>query len=257
MAMEERLWGRFEELRPDQLERITKTSPVAYWPLGLLEHHGWALPVGFDGVKADRLCQRMAAKTGGVVLPCMWWGSHGGHGDFKWTFYQDPAVGEKTLEVTVRKLVDFGFKAIVLYAGHYPWQGVLDKTVGPLRNEYPDVLFIWGFECTIGGEELKDVPGDHAARWETSYGLALLPDLVDMAALQEGRGLSAWPGSEPPPEEKRFKGVEFDTRNPLFAQYGEDARRATAGDAEIHIDRIIKAVTGRVLQHLEGGVDNA
>ena len=56
---------------------------VAYWPLGLLEHHGWALPVGYDGIKADRICQRLADHTGGVILPTMWWGGGGGHGAFR------------------------------------------------------------------------------------------------------------------------------------------------------------------------------
>ena len=38
-------WKRYEELRPDQLEELVADAPIAYWPLGLLEHHGveWAL----------------------------------------------------------------------------------------------------------------------------------------------------------------------------------------------------------------------
>jgi creatinine amidohydrolase len=245
-----RKWGRFEELRPDQLQEIVDTTPVAFWPLGLLEHHGWALPVGFDGVKAERLCHRMAAVTGGVVLPCMWWGSHGGHGEFNWTFYQVPEVGERALEVTVRKLVEYGFRAIVLYAGHYPWQGVLDKVAAPLREEFPKVLFIWGFECTIGGEDLRDAPGDHAARWETAYGLALLPELVDMTALRGGRDDRAWSHSNPPPEANRYPGIDFDANSPLFAQMGEDARKASAEEAEYYLKRVEESVTTRIREHL-------
>ena len=66
-------WHRYEELRPDQLELLLKEAPIAYWPLGLLEHHGWHLPIGFDGLKADRICRRLADRTGGVLLPVMWW----------------------------------------------------------------------------------------------------------------------------------------------------------------------------------------
>jgi len=51
-------WRRYEELRPDQLAALIRESPVAFWPLGLLEHHGWHLPVGFDGLKAERICRR-------------------------------------------------------------------------------------------------------------------------------------------------------------------------------------------------------
>ena len=56
-------WHRYEELRPDQLELLLKEAPIAYWPLGLLEHHGWHLPIGFDGLKADRICRRLADRT--------------------------------------------------------------------------------------------------------------------------------------------------------------------------------------------------
>lgn len=243
-------WGRMEELRPDQLEAIVAESPVAYWPLGLIEHHGWALPVGFDGVKAQRFCERLAERTGGVVLPVMWWGSGGGHGEFKWTLYQDPIVGEKALGTTVRKLIDFGFRAIVVIAGHYPWDGVMNRALGAVREEHPDVLLLWGIECTIGGPDLK-LPGDHAARWETAYGLALLPDLVDMDSLRPGRGAKVWPNSGPPPVERQYKGVSFDAGDPLFAQLGEDPRTSSsAQEAEALLGRLADRLVAQVNEHV-------
>jgi len=245
-------WGRFEELHPDELQAIVTETPVAYWPLGLLEHHGWALPVGFDGVKADRFCTRLAARTGGVILPVMWWGSGGGHGEFKWTFYQAPDVGEKVLDTTVRKLVDFGFRAVIIYAGHYPWQGVMDRVLPAIRAEHPDILLIWGFECTLGGPDLKDkVPGDHASRWETAYGLALLPDLVDISALRPGRGEEeAWPKSGPPPAARQYKGVVFDANDPRFAQFGEDPRLASAEEGERYLGMVADSLVAQIRAHL-------
>jgi creatinine amidohydrolase len=238
------------ELRPDQLEEIVAESPVAYWPLGLIEHHGWALPVGFDGVKAQRFCERLAKRTGGVVLPVMWWGSGGGHEEFKWTFYQQPDVGEKALGTTVRKLAAFGFRAVVVLAGHYPWAGILDRVLAPIRDEHPQVLMRWGTECSIGGADLK-LPGDHASRWETAYGLALLPDLVDLEALRPGRGDSAWPGSSPPPVERRYPGVKFDPGDPLFAQFGEDPRgTASAHEAETYLGKLADRLVEEIDQHL-------
>ena len=81
-------WRRYQELRPDELAECIKATPIAFWPLGLIEHHGWHLPVGYDGLKAERICVRIAEHTGGVILPTMWWGANGGHGDFLWTHYQ-------------------------------------------------------------------------------------------------------------------------------------------------------------------------
>ena len=101
-------WRRYEELRPDELVRAVQTCPVLFWPLGLIEHHGWHLPVGLDGLKAERICIRIAEYTGGVLLPTMWWGAGGGHGGFMWTFYQSEEAAEAILVRTLHKAVDFG-----------------------------------------------------------------------------------------------------------------------------------------------------
>ncbi len=243
-------WGRFEKLRPDELQEILRLSPVAYWPLGLIEHHGWALPVGFDGVKADRFCARLAERTGGVVLPVMWWGSGGGHQDFKWTFYQDRDAGAKILGDTVRKLIDFGFRAIVVFAGHYPWQGVMDDVLTPIHEDHPDILLLWGFECSILRDEIE-LPGDHASRWETAYGLALLPDLVDMDALHEGRSeQDAWPASGAPPKEQQHPGVDFSANSRRFAQLGEDPSLASAEEAEKLLHELADRLISKVAEHI-------
>ena len=94
-------WRRYQEMRPDQLARLVQRSPIAFWPLGLIEHHGWHLPVGLDGLKAEHLCIRVAEVTGGVLFPTMWWGTGGGHGDFMWTHYQSEAAAEAILVRTV------------------------------------------------------------------------------------------------------------------------------------------------------------
>ena len=73
--LQQRGWKRYEELRPDELAELVQRTPVAFWPLGLIEHHGWHLPVGYDGLKAEQLCRRIATRTGGVILPVMWGGA--------------------------------------------------------------------------------------------------------------------------------------------------------------------------------------
>ena len=243
-------WGRYEELRPDQLEALVAESPVAYWPLGLLEHHGWQLPLGLDGVKAQRLCERLAEATGGVVLPVMWWGGEGGHGEFKWTLYQEPDAARTIFATTAQRLLAFGFRALVAVAGHYPWRSITDAVLPPLAEANPGVLFIWGTEMELGGDDLR-LPGDHAARWETAYGLALLPEFVDMDALRPGRTeQQGWSADGPPPEDRRHPGVEFDAASPLFAQMGEDARTASAAEAEEYLAQLVANVKQRVDAHL-------
>ncbi len=244
-------WHRYEELRPDQLELLLKEAPIAYWPLGLLEHHGWHLPIGFDGLKADRICRRLADRTGGVLLPVMWWGGLGGHDVFKWSHYQDPKAFGGMLVETSRQLLTYGFRVLVLMAGHYPWQDVLDAEIPALRQAFPDALILAGTEISICGDAVT-VRGDHAAREETSFGLALFPEQVDLDALTPGRDDTVWPGATPPPADRYHHRVEFDASAPLFAQMGEDAREASAargeeGVAQVvdHLARTIDGFLGR------------
>jgi creatinine amidohydrolase len=241
------VWRRYTELRPDELEAIVSETPVAFWPLGLLEHHGWHLPVGFDGIKAERMCEQMAERTGGVVLPVMWWGGGGGHDVFKWTFYQSEDAYAAILTETLQKLIDYGFRAVVVLAGHYPWQSTLDRCLPEVRDANTSVRLLWGTEVKIGGDAVN-VKGDHAALEETSYGLALFPEFVDMDALTPGRGNEVWIDGKPP--ENQHPRVCFDPNDPLFAQMGEDSREATAEHGNDGVKQVVDFVTSEILEHL-------
>lgn len=242
---------RYQEMRPDELAMCVRETPVLFWPLGLLEHHGWHLPVGLDGLKAERICERVAAETGGVLLPTMWWGCSGGHGEFAWTHYQSPEATAAMLDTTLRQLIDFGFQVLVLLAGHYPWQSLLDRCLPPLVEAHPERLFLWGTEMSIAAPEVV-LPGDHAAREETSYGLALLPEHVDISALRDAERKRVWPVGGPPPEKDRHPGVEFDARKASFAQMGVDARTATAERGESAVVELVACLVDRIWQHLTG-----
>ena len=221
MAPSPKTWGRYEELRPDDLAAVVETSPVAYWPLG---------------------------------VPAVWFcrscGGGGGRGAFHWTLYQEPEAYGSILMQTLRHIVDFGFQDVVLLAGHYPWQGTLDRLVPPLQADHPEVLFLWGTEVSIA-DGAAGVGGDHAAWAETSFGLALLPELVDLEALRPGRGDEVWPRGKVPAEEGRHPGVRFDPADPLFAQMGEDVRKATAEQGEAAVSRVVDALVSEIVRHLD------
>jgi creatinine amidohydrolase len=242
-------WFAYETLRPDQLAEVMQKAPVAYWPLGLLEHHSWQLPVGFDGIKAERFCQRMAECTGGVILPVMWWGSLGGHGDFLWTLYNSEDAARAIVLNTIEHLITFSFRAIVLLMGHYPWEQIVGSQLDAIQLQHPETLIIWGTEASIGRPDRR-LPGDHAAREETSYGLALLPELVDMTAMRPGRDATSWPQAVSVRDTQQFPGLHYDPADPLFAQLGDDARLATSERGENAIAPVIDMLVERVEQHL-------
>ena len=243
----------YHELGPDQLEKICAQTPVIFWPLGLLEHHGWHLPVGFDGIKAERLSQRIALKTGGVILPTFWWGSLGGHGHFKWTLYQNTQSSARIIQDTLKKLIRFGFKVIVLVAGHYPYEEILRPLIRTLKKSHRKILFLWGSERTLAGSRLK-IPGDHAAAWETSYGLSLLPEWIRLQVLKSGRGPEVWPQNRAATNTKHYPALQTDPHSPLFAQLGKDPRHfASKARGEKYLNPLVTVLSQQIKFFLNPG----
>lgn len=241
----------YAELRPDELREIVDTNPVALWPLGLLEHHGWHLPVGYDGIKAERILQRLGARIGGAILPTMWWGGGGGHGVFSWTHYQSTTSVGDIIATTASQLAHYGFHVVVLLAGHGPLQQILDEVMPQVAREYSQTLFLYGTESSIGAPEVS-VRCDHAARWETATGLALFPELVKLDALDSSHNIEeSWPNGVEVALENRHAGLEYDARNPLFSQMGDDARKARAEDAEPTIEQLVSHLAKRIETHLQ------
>ncbi len=248
--MVHRKWAKYHQLRPDQVSELVDQTPVVFWPLGLIEHHGWHLPIGYDGLKAERICVRIAQKTGGIILPTMWWGALGGHGDFLWTHYQPPESTAQILSTTIYQLIQFGFQVIVLLAGHYPWQQFLNQELPEIQSNNPEILILAGTEMSICGEDIK-LPGDHAGRAETSYGLALFPELIDLQELRSGRDLSVWPNGEMPPKEKWHSAVCFDHSDPLFGQMGQPADEASVDEGKSAISMLVDNLAEKINTFLD------
>ena len=70
---------RFENLKPQELEKIIKTSGIVYLPLGTLEWHERHLPLGLDAMVSEALCLSACEKTGGCVIPPMYFGTDREH----------------------------------------------------------------------------------------------------------------------------------------------------------------------------------
>ena len=224
-------WRRYEECRPDELRTIVEKSPVAFWAAGLVEHHGWHLPVGLDTLKAEGILKRVAQRTGGILLPALWWGwgGEGGHRDSLWTHYlsSDDDVIVDIVGKTVPQLVSFGFKAVVVLAGHGPYVQPLERLQIELGSRMPDTLLLFGIETTIVGP-IEGLGVDHAAFWETSDALELFPQLVDLSALTPGRDPTAdWPRDVVAPASvSQYPDLVLDPRQ---SRFGQLERRSNLG----------------------------
>ena len=216
-------YGLMEEMSPDQLEEILAQAPVAYVPLGTFEHHGWHLPVCFDGIKAHALCERSAAETGGTVLPTFFYGTGGGHVGYKWTLILTEAQITPLISATLDHLANQGFKVVVLLTGHYPREQVdmVHRLAKEAQRRHPEVRFIGLTEPEITTPLPGDqFGGDHAAKYETSIAMALNPAWVHLERLTAGREETA----VTLPETPKASSSTHDPSHPLYAIYGQDPR---------------------------------
>ncbi|MHC4116934.1 MAG: penicillin acylase family protein [Planctomycetota bacterium] len=241
--------GRMEVMHPDDLEEVLAKAPVAYVPLGTFEHHGWHLPICFDGIKAHALCERIAQRTGGAVLPTFFYGTGGGHIGYKWTLILDERKIRPLLEATLDHLAMQGFKVVVVLTGHYPHEQVdmVHQLASEAGRRHPDVTFIGLAEREVTTPQPGDRgSGDHAAKYETSIGMDINPAWVRMDALTEGRN----PASVTLPTTPKRNAPTHDARHPLYAVYGQDPR--TAASPELG-----KKVTTEIVNRLATQVEEA
>ncbi|NMC03990.1 MAG: creatininase family protein [Candidatus Lokiarchaeota archaeon] len=168
--------------RPGQVAAVIDEFPAAYVPIGSIEWHGPHLPLGFDGLKAEALVRRVASRIGkGVLFPTMYWRGYRTM-NFPFTIHA-PSFSAKAI---ARQLHDMGFKIILMVTGHYPPAQVRNVrgAAAWLMKKHPDT-YAMGIPEQFAVQDLGYL-GDHAARDETSIGMALFPKLVDMSALPNG-----------------------------------------------------------------------
>lgn len=179
-------WGKYEALRPGQIEAIQKHASIAYLSWGALEWHSYHAPIGLDGMKAYGLCEALAKETGGVVLPPVYVGTDTikPYKGFKHTIEHHPNTVTTLCGEYLNQLADEGFKVIILVTGHYGEGHVeaVKKAVENFSEANPEVG-IWAFPDS---EPLEGVfPPNHAARGETSFQLLFHPEMVDISTLPE------------------------------------------------------------------------
>jgi creatinine amidohydrolase len=245
---------RYEEIHPAEFTSARQHAPVVYLPIGPLEWHGLHLPYGNDALKAHALCERAVARTGGIVLPPLFWGAGGinVYEAYPGTTY--PGTTEIEIGVLGALMRDIlaqmrqnEFRVIVILSGHANGDHIAE-----LRRVSMEFQRVFGtVVMALGDWELASnhsYNADHAARWETSLLMALRPDLVHLERL----------GPAYTDEERRTLpwGV-VRWRGEIFYQvhegvWGEDpVRFSSAEEGEELANRIVTELTVRVRTALQ------
>lgn len=174
-------WGRYAELTPVTLAAIRAQMPVAYLPWGALQWHGPHLPLGLDGLVAETIAERVARRTGGVLLPTTWWPTT--------PIPHDESLGVRTATLEALWSDLFAglhaarWKIIVAISGHYaPGHELALIAAAERAMQTHNLLVLAVPTLALVDEEMLD----HAGLWETSLLMALRPDLVRLDELGQG-----------------------------------------------------------------------
>jgi creatinine amidohydrolase len=209
---------------PHEIVARRRAFPAAFVGLGGLEWHGEHLAVGNDALKAEKLCELAAARSGGFAFPTLWYGEPRVAGLMETNYDEDGAIKAK-MKLRKRKFTESYFgncpeeqvefyrrlvyhllvqlntlemKAVCLVCGHYPLRDWAAPAVERFNAEFEDTRAFAGIEFHYPGRS-RSVGGDHAAKWETSYLWYLRPDCVDMSVFlgREDEPLVGLMGDDP------------------------------------------------------------
>ena len=130
------------------------------------------------------------------------------------------------------------FDSAVLLSGHYPNKGeYFEKAMDTYRKQGGTMRVIGMIENEVDG-----VGGDHAALYETSYMMHLIPELVDLSELSGAKDDDI--GG---PEEPRNWMDPAHKNHPCYGIVGIDPRsRASAEIGEMNTERLISYIADLV-----------
>ncbi len=227
---------RYERLHPAELRALVEQAPLAFVPVGTLEFHGEHLPLGVDSFEAHALCLRAAELSGGVVLPPVYLAC--GCLDMPFTLTFERELVHAWVRATIAQLARRGFEAVVVLTGHGPLDlnHLLKRACAEAEESHPG-LAAYGL-CWLelnaarltAPETGEPTVVDHAALIETSWMLALEPELVHLDRLSDDPA-ATHPGIYGP--------------NPRFTASVEFGEEQVSAGAELLASRAQDLVAGR------------
>ena len=265
--MTSRRWKvRFEEMFPWEIAAAMAEAPLCYLPLGTLEWHGEHAAVGLDALKAYAVCIRAAERSGGLVVPPLYWSTDwredlpdgnyltGGieHGERYHVpgnmFWLRPETFHNLLLDIYEAMRRRGFRAIIVLSGHWSIAhniAAIRQTGEVFRRKNPTS----GWLLLTDQEVVADLhyPVEHAAGGETSLLLAIRPDLVALDKVFEtDRSLLPYYAKEPAHLQRRRETPnKYIGVNPAVTDSSNDPERATIERGRVLLEAIVERVAAR------------
>lgn len=198
IAMDANLAAQWEELTaPDFVKAVAKSGKVCIIPTGIIEKHGPHMPLGTDLIAARAQVLNAVKEEYAVVFPEYYVGQINEARNQPGVIAYSPDLVWKMLQETCNEISRNGFEKIIIVNGHGGNNDLLKYFCMSQLSEKRNYA-IYLFQPKTDANEhrkveelMKKLPpstGEHAGAIETSYMLAVRPDLVKMdnASMQSG-----------------------------------------------------------------------
>jgi creatinine amidohydrolase len=269
---------RFEEMFPWEIAAAMAEAPLCYLPLGTLEWHGEHAAVGLDALKAHAVCVLAAQRSGGLVVPPLYWstdwredlpdGSYLTGGIERGERYHVPGsmfwLRPETFHNLLLDIYEAmrrrGFRAIVVLSGHWSIAhniAAIRETGEAFLRAHPKT----GWLLLTDQEVVPDLhyPVEHAAGGETSLLMAIRPDLVALdKTFETDRSLRPYYAEEPAHLRRRRETPhKYIGVNPAVMDTSNDPEGATIDRGRVLLETIVERVSVRARALLAEVVEDA
>jgi len=179
----------FQNMTWKQVQERLQTNDIIIIPVGSTENHGPHACLGEDTFLVTRMAEAVAKRTGCTVAQPVWYGSHPYHHlGMPGTIVVDDDDFKAQLRAIMAGFWNCGFRKQILLNGHGQ-EYVIPSAIHQFGKKYqvPAVIVNLNWYHAIPKDVMDkehggpfETPFIHADEVETSFSLALFPEMINM-----------------------------------------------------------------------------
>lgn len=242
----------------DVREALSRTKTVIL-PIGVVEQHGYHLPLSTDTITACELAARTAEKTGCIVAPPVNYNFSGG--TLPGTINVSPPVFSMLIQDICRSLAAQGFRNIILLSGHggsESIQALRDAADMLLRLsdglEELNIAIPCFWEISPTAIESFKERDYHAGYMETSMMLYWKPELVGEEYITDKAEILEMMRHDPDSYQVKSKNIDDEAVRPHTTQH-TDIEVGVMGDPDRASREIGEQFARETVDYLAGLVE--